>query len=164
VCIDPAKTYTATMQTTKGAITITLDAKAAPTTVNNFVVLARYHYYDGVAFHRVIPGFVDQAGDANGPTPGTGGPGYTIPDELPTGASPYPEGAVAMANTGQPNSGGSQFFIVVGTGGGQLGPSYSLFGTVTGGLDVAQAINAAGTSSGTPAEVVTMTNVTITES
>jgi cyclophilin family peptidyl-prolyl cis-trans isomerase len=152
------------MQTSKGTIVVTLDPTSAPATVNNFVVLARYHYYDGVAFHRVIPGFVDQAGDANGPTPGTGSPGYTVPDELPTGANPYPEGAVAMANTGQPNSGGSQFFIVIGTGGTQLGPSYSHFGTVTGGLDVAQAINAAGSTSGTPAEVVTITNVTITES
>ncbi|MEY2454597.1 MAG: hypothetical protein QOD92_4171 [Acidimicrobiaceae bacterium] len=163
-CIDSAKTYTAAVQTSKGSITIALDAKSAPNTVNNFVVLARYHFFDGVAFHRIIPGFVDQVGDAEGPTPGQGGPGYTIADELPTAASPYPEGAVAMANNSTPNTSGSQWFIVIGTGGSGLTSSYNLLGTISAGLDVAKAINAAGTQSGTPTEEIVINTVTITES
>ena len=81
MCIDPAKTYTATVETNKGTFTITLDPKAAPQTVNNFVALARYHYYDDTPCHRIITGFVVQCGDPTGK--GTGGPGYEIPDELP---------------------------------------------------------------------------------
>ena len=81
MCIDPEKTYTATMETTKGTMMIALDPIAAPKTVNNFVVLARYHYYDGVSFHRIIPGFVIQGGDPEGT--GRGGPGYKFEDELP---------------------------------------------------------------------------------
>ena len=144
-------------------MTIALDAKAAPITVNNFVVLARYHFYDGVAFHRIIPGFVDQAGDATGPSPGQGGPGYTIADELPTAPTPYPEGAMAMANNSAPNTGGSQWFIVIGDGGAGLTPTYSLFGTVTDGLDVATKINAMGSESGTPTKEVTIDSMSITE-
>jgi peptidyl-prolyl cis-trans isomerase B (cyclophilin B) len=164
MCIDAAKTYTATVETSKGTFTIALDAKGAPNTVNNFVVLSRFHFFDGVAFHRIIPGFVDQTGDAVGPTPGQGGPGYTIADELPTAASPYPEGAVAMANNSTPNTSGSQWFVVIGSGGSGLTASYNLLGTVTSGLDVAKTINAAGTSSGTPTETVIVTKVTIAES
>src|SRR5688500_8623454 len=130
MCIDAAKTYTATLSTTEGDIVIELDDTAAPQTVNNFVVLSRYHFYDNVPFHRIIPGFMDQAGDPVGPQPGTGGPGYTIPDELPTGEDPYPTGTIAMANTGQPGTGGSQWFITVEGGGDQLTPTYSAFGHV----------------------------------
>ena len=163
MCIDPAKTYAARVVTSEGDMTIALDATAAPTTVNNFVVLARYRFFDGVAFHRVIPDFVDQVGDAVGPTPGQGGPGYTIADELPTAPDPYPEGAVAMANDGPPNTGGSQWFIVIGSGGSRLSPTYSRFGTITSGLDVAKAINAGGTPEGTPRKVVTITALSISE-
>lgn len=162
MCIDPTKTYTASVATTKGTFSIALDATNAPATVNNFVVLARYHYFDGVAFHRIIPGFVDQVGDANGPTPGQGGPGYTFADELPKDPSPYSEGAVAMANSG-PNTNGSQWFIVIGNGGAGLGIKYSKFGTIQSGLDVAKAINAAGTQSGSPTEEIKINAVTITE-
>jgi cyclophilin family peptidyl-prolyl cis-trans isomerase len=164
MCIDAAKAYTTSVQTTKGSFTITLDPKGAPNTVNNFVVLSRYHFFDGVAFHRIIPGFIDQAGDATGPQVGAGGPGYTIPDELPTTAKPYPEGAVAMGNKSAPNTAGSQWFIVIDSGGDRLGPSYSVLGMVTSGLDVAKAINAVGTADGTPTEEVLITAVTITES
>jgi peptidyl-prolyl cis-trans isomerase B (cyclophilin B) len=163
LCIDAAKTYTANVETTKGAFTIALDAKSTPATANNFVFLARYHYYDGVAFHRIIPGFVDQVGDANGPTPGQGDAGYKFADELPTGANPYPEGAVAMANSGV-NTNGSQWFVVIGSGGSGLSPSFNRVGTLTAGLDVAKAINATGTQAGTPTEEIRITNVTITES
>jgi len=166
MCIDPAKTYTATIQTTEGDIVIELDDEAAPETVNNFVVLARYHFYDNVPFHRIIPGFMNQAGDPVGPTPGTGGPGYTIPDELPTGDDPYPTGTLAMANnTGQPNSGGSQWFITVEGGGGQLTPTYTAFGRVVEGQDVVDAINQYGdaATNGTPTKIIAITTVTIGE-
>jgi len=166
MCIDPAKTYTATIKTSEGDIVVELDAEAAPQTVNNFVVLARYHYYDDVPFHRIIPGFMNQAGDPVGPTPGTGGPGYTIPDELPTGDDPYPTGTLAMANTGQPDSGGGQWFITVEGGGDQLTPTYSVFGHVIEGQDVVDAINQHGdaATNGTPTKIVTITTIEITES
>jgi cyclophilin family peptidyl-prolyl cis-trans isomerase len=165
MCIDPAKTYTATVSTSKGDFAMSFDTAAAPNTVNNFIVLARYHFYDGVAFHRIIPGFVVQGGDATGPSPGAGGPGYTINDELPTGAAPfYPLQSVAMANSG-PNTNGSQFFIVTGDQGVSLPASYTRFASVTTGFDVVQQIEAVGTAGdGTPTEVVTINSVTITES
>jgi cyclophilin family peptidyl-prolyl cis-trans isomerase len=165
MCIDPAKSYTATLATTEGDIVIELDAKNAPETVNNFVVLSRYHFYDDVPFHRIVPDFVNQAGDPVGPTPGTGGPGYTIPDELPADpATAYPPGTVAMANSG-PESGGSQFFLVIGDEGGALSGagSYSVFGKVVEGQDVSEAINALGGSDQLPTAPVAITSVTITE-
>jgi cyclophilin family peptidyl-prolyl cis-trans isomerase len=160
-CIDVSKTYTATMVTDAGTMTIELYPKAAPVTVNNFVFLAGYHFFDGTVFHRVIPGFVDQGGDPTGT--GTGGPGYEFKDELPTSAAAYVNGALAMANSGA-NTNGSQFFIVVKGGGAQLQPSYSMYGKVTSGLAVANAINADGTSSGTPTKIHKVLKVTISES
>jgi cyclophilin family peptidyl-prolyl cis-trans isomerase len=165
MCIDPDKAYTATLETTEGDIVIELDAKSAPETVNNFVVLARYHFYDNVPFHRIVPGFVNQAGDPVGPQPGTGGPGYTIPDELPDDpATAYAAGTVAMANAG-PDSGGSQFFLVIGDPNGALSGagSYSVFGKVVEGQDVSEAINALGGPDEVPTEPVAITSVTITE-
>ena len=160
MCIDTNKTYTAEMKTTKGSMTITLDAKKAPKTVNNFVFLARYHFYDGVSFHRIIPGFVVQGGDPQGN--GSGGPGYKFADELPK-AGEYKVGSLAMANSG-PNTNGSQFFIIVGDQGVQLPPKYSLFGMVTSGIDVAKALEADGSEgAGTPKEPVQMDSVTMTE-
>ena len=166
MCIDEGATYTATVETTEGDIVLELDAAAAPQTVNNFVVLARYHFYDNVPFHRIIPGFMNQAGDPVGPTPGAGGPGYTIPDELPTGDAPYPAGTLAMANTGQPDSGGSQWFITVEGGGQQLTPTYTVFGHVTEGQDVVDAINEHGdaATNGTPTKAIAIKTITITES
>ena len=165
-CIDAAKTYTATITTTEGDIVIELDDEAAPITVNNFVVLARYHYYDNVPFHRIIPGFMDQAGDPIGPTATSPSPGYTVPDELPTGDDPYPTGTLAMANTGAPNSGGGQWFITVEGGGGRLAPTYTAFGTVVEGQDVVDAINEFGTDSqnGEPTKLIAITSIMITES
>jgi cyclophilin family peptidyl-prolyl cis-trans isomerase len=160
MCIDPEKTYTAEMVTSKGTLTISLDPVAAPKTVNNFVVLARYHYYDGIVFHRVIPGFVLQGGDPEGT--GRGGPGYKFADELPKPGR-YELGSLAMANAG-PNTNGSQFFVISGPDGMRLPPQYSLFGKVVKGLDVVAAIDAIGTRSGSPTEKVTIESVTITES
>src|SRR5437763_14981856 len=140
MCIDPAKRYTAEMVTNKGAMTIALDGAAAPKTVNNFVVLARYHYYDGVTFHRIIPGFVCQGGDPQGT--GTGGPGYKFEDELPAQGR-YELGSLAMANAG-PDTNGSQFFIISGQDGVRLPPNYSLFGKVVRGMEAVAAIEATG--------------------
>jgi cyclophilin family peptidyl-prolyl cis-trans isomerase len=159
MCIDPAKRYTADVITSKGAIRIALDPVAAPKTVNNFVVLARYHYFDGIVFHRVIPGFVLQGGDPKGT--GTGGPGYKFEDELPKPGR-YELGSLAMANAG-PNTNGSQFFIISGPQGVRLPPNYSLFGQAVSGLDVVAAIDSVGTQSGTPKERVVIESVTITE-
>ena len=160
MCIDPEKRYTAEMVTTKGTMVIALDPVAAPKTVNNFVVLARYHYFDGIAFHRVIPGFVLQGGDPEGT--GRGGPGYRFEDELPK-AGRYELGSLAMANAG-PNTNGSQFFVISGPSGVQLPPQYSLFGKVVKGLEVVAAIDAVGSpGAGTPKEKVVIESVTITE-
>jgi cyclophilin family peptidyl-prolyl cis-trans isomerase len=158
--IDPAKTYAATMVTSKGTIEIHLDPVGAPRTVNNFVYLARWHYYDGIIFHRVIPGFVLQGGDPTGT--GTGGPGYRFADELPKPGR-YELGSLAMANAG-PNTNGSQFFIISGPDGMRLPPLYALFGKVVAGLDVVQAINDIGSGSGKPSERVVIESVTVTES
>jgi cyclophilin family peptidyl-prolyl cis-trans isomerase len=157
--IDPAKRYTAEVTTNKGSLTIALDAVAAPNTVNNFVFLARWHYYDGIVFHRIIPGFMLQGGDPEGS--GRGGPGYRFDDELPAPGR-YEIGSLAMANAG-PNTNGSQFFIVSGPDGTALPPSYSLFGKVVSGLDVVKAIEAVGSRSGAPSENVVIESVTITE-
>ncbi len=160
MAIDPAKRYTAAMVTSKGTMTIALDPLSAPKTVNNFVVLARYHYFDGVIFHRIIPGFVLQGGDPLGT--GRGGPGYQFEDELPKPGR-YELGSLAMANAG-PDTNGSQFFVISGPQGVGLPPLYALFGKVVAGIDVVADIEAIGTPSGTPKERVVIESVTITES
>jgi len=159
MCIDPAHRYSATMETSKGTLVIALDAVSAPKTVNNFVFLARYHYFDGIVFHRIIPGFVVQGGDPEGS--GRGGPGYRFEDELPQSGR-YQIGSLAMANAG-PDTNGSQFFIISGPDGARLPPQYSLFGEVVSGGEVVQALDAAGTKGGKPKERVTIDRVTITE-
>jgi cyclophilin family peptidyl-prolyl cis-trans isomerase len=146
--IDASKTYAATMVTSKGTIELSLDAKAAPITVNNFVFLARDRFYDGLTFHRVEAGFVIQGGDPAGD--GTGGPGYTIPDEA--SALRHVDGALAMAKSARPDSAGSQFYITMGAQP-DLDDRYTVFGAVTSGKDVVRAI----------AVGDTITSVTITE-
>ena len=157
--IDPSKRYTAVISTSKGDMTVALAPERAPNTVNSFVFLARHGYYDGLGFHRIIPGFMAQGGCPEGS--GRGGPGYQFADELPP-AGRYEIGSLAMANAG-PNTNGSQFFIVSGQSGVQLPPLYSLFGQVVKGLDVLSAIEAAGSRSGAPSEPVTINSVRITE-
>ncbi len=159
-CIDVNAHYSAMFTTSVGAFTVDLDAQAAPVTVNNFVVLAEYHYYDGTTFHRVIPDYLVQGGDANGKPPGTGSPGYTIADEFPKSLSDYTVGSLAMANTGAPHSGASQFFIWVGPNA-LPAPSYSLFGQVSSGMDTVTKIEQGGSPSGTPSDPVTLLTVTI---
>jgi cyclophilin family peptidyl-prolyl cis-trans isomerase len=160
MCIDPEHRYSAEMVTSKGTLRIALDPLSAPVTVNSFVFLARYHYFDGIVFHRIIPGFVLQGGDPTGT--GRGGPGYRFADELPKPGR-YEIGSLAMANAG-PDTNGSQFFVISGPQGVSLPPQYSLFGKVVSGLDVVAAIDAVGSRSGTPKERVTIESVTIAES
>ena len=143
---------------------VDLDAERAPITVNNFVFLARYHYYDGSTFHRVISDFVIQGGDPTGNPPGTGGPGYTIEEEVPE-AGEYQVGSLAMAKRNEPGTTGAQFFIITGPDGAALPPDFSLFGEVAEGLDVAETIQSQPTDAGdAPVEDVLINSVTITQS
>ena len=153
----------AEFDTTLGSITVELDATKAPETVNNFVFLARYHYYDGSPFHRIIPGFVIQGGDATGNPLGTGNPGYLIGEEPPEPGE-YQVGSLAMAKGQGATSTGSQFFIITGAQGVQLPAEYSLFGSVTDGLAVVSAIEALPTTETSPTEEIYINSVTITES
>jgi peptidyl-prolyl cis-trans isomerase B (cyclophilin B) len=125
-----------TLNTSCGPIEITVDPSLADETVNSFVFLAESGYFDGSASHRVIPGFMIQAGDPT--ATGRGGPGYRLPDELPSGDFLYDTGVVAMANAG-PGTSGSQFFIMVGEAS-WLPPNYSVFGYVTDGFETLTAI------------------------
>jgi peptidyl-prolyl cis-trans isomerase B (cyclophilin B) len=138
--LDPKKHYFATFVTSCGKIAVRLSAESAPHTVNSFVFLAEHHFFDHTFFHRIANELdVIQGGD---PTEtGTSGPGYTIPDEL-NGKEAYPPGTLAMANTGAPNSGGSQFFIITGPNGHTLDQNnkYTVFGHIVWGLDVAKLI------------------------
>ena len=133
--IDTDKIFQVTIETDRGPIVMELDPGLAPTTVNNFVSLARDGYYDGLIFHRVVPEFVIQGGDPEGS--GRGGPGYRFADEPVKGE--YTVGAVAMANAG-PDTNGSQFFICIADCRNKLTKSYNLFGHVTSGIEVAQAV------------------------
>ena len=157
--IDLNKSYQATLKTNHGEIVIDFDAAGSPLAVNNFVFLANEGFYDGVIFHRVIPGFVAQGGDPTGT--GRGGPGYKFRDEL-EGSGSYGRGTVAMANAG-PNTNGSQFFICLADVG--LPHSYTIFGQVSSGMDAVDSIAAVPTGPGDkPTADCIIESVTITES
>ncbi|MGB7860297.1 MAG: peptidylprolyl isomerase [Acidimicrobiia bacterium] len=157
--IDLSKVYTATLTTNHGDIEIALDAERSPQTVNNFVHLARDAYYDGCIFHRVISGFMVQGGDPTGT--GRGGPGYKFRDEI-EGEGNYTRGTVAMANAG-PNTNGSQFFICHADTG--LPHSYTIFGTVTTGMEAVDSIAGSSTDhSDRPHDEVVIEKVVILES
>ncbi len=163
MCLDADATYTASVITSAGTITIDLDQSAAPTTVNSFVYLARNNYFDDTVCHRIIQEFVVQCGDPT--ATGTGGPGYSFPDELPA-AGQYEVGSIAMANSG-PNTNGSQFFIITGASGAALPPLYSLFGQVPSvDLGVVSEMNAQGSldGSGVPSAELRILSVEITQS
>ena len=134
--IDPAKTYRAVMETTKGAITLELYPRHAPKTVNNFCFLTREGYYDGVVFHRVIENFVIQGGDPTGT--GRGGPGYSFEDEVKGNPLQHETGVISMANAG-PHTNGSQFFITHSPQP-HLNGRHTVFGKVIEGMDVVNAI------------------------
>jgi cyclophilin family peptidyl-prolyl cis-trans isomerase len=155
--VDPAHKYTATIRTSAGDMNAELLMTDAPRTVNNFVFLAREGFYDGVIFHRVIPGFMIQGGDPTGT--GRGGPGYKFEDE-PVNRR-YDRGILAMANAG-PNTNGSQFFVMHADYG--LPPNYTIFGRLTDGHDVLDEIASAPTGANDrPTEPVTITSVEIAE-
>jgi cyclophilin family peptidyl-prolyl cis-trans isomerase len=158
--IDTQKSYTARIRTNQGAITCRLFADESPSTVNNFVFLAREGFYDGVIFHRVIEGFMIQGGDPTGT--GTGGPGYRFADELQAARDRgYKMGTLAMANAG-PDTNGSQFFITHQDVG--LPPQYSVFGKAVDGLDVVDRIARTGTDArDRPHEDVVIESVEIQE-
>jgi peptidyl-prolyl cis-trans isomerase B (cyclophilin B) len=158
--LPAGETRTVTMNTEKGTIVIKLEADLSPIATGNFAALVGCGYYDGVGFHRIVPGFVIQGGDPEGT--GTGGPGYTIKDEPVTAT--YGRGTVAMARTADPDSVGSQFFIVMDDSARDILASYNTYqiiGNVTSGMDVADAIVAAAGGLENPADPVHMTTVTI---
>jgi len=154
--IDTSADYVAEIITSEGPIVIDLFEESAPATVNNFVFLARQGYYNGVIFHRVVPGFVIQGGDPTGT--GRGGPGYTFPDEL-NNPLPYSRGILAMANAG-PDTNGSQFFIMLADNG--LPYAYSIFGKVILGLETVDAIASSPLQGERPVSDVVIQEITIT--
>jgi peptidylprolyl isomerase len=135
--IDPKKSYTATITTPRGDFVVKLRPDLAPQTVNSFVFLARAGFFNGVTWHRVLANFMAQGGDPTGT--GTGGPGYTVPDEFTDKVKFDKPGILAMANTGQPNSGGSQFFVTTAPAD-NLDGKYTIFGEVTQGQDIVNGI------------------------
>jgi cyclophilin family peptidyl-prolyl cis-trans isomerase len=151
---------TVTIETNHGTITAEMFMDVAPKTAGNFIELAKKGYYDGLVFHRVIKDFMIQGGCPKGT--GTGGPGYTIPDEFAPGLVHDGPGIFSMANAG-PNTGGSQFFItLVPTP--WLDRKHAIFGKVTGGMDVVQTIGKMRVGPGDrPAQDVIMTKVTVNE-
>lgn len=161
--LPAGKNRIVTIETSKGSIQITVSGNLAPIAAGNFVALASCGFYDGVVFHRLVPGFVIQGGDPKGD--GTGGPGYTIADDPVTAR--YQRGTVAMARTAAPHSQGSQFFIVLDDGAGAVlaqANTYAIFGSVTLGMEAVDAI-AAMPNSGDPnnaaLQPVAMTKVTV---
>lgn len=158
--IDKTARYSAELITSMGTMTAALDPYSAPHAVNNFVALARQGFYDGLIFHRIIKGFMAQAGCPDGD--GRGGPGYTFDDELPKPGR-YEMGSLAMANSG-PNTNGSQFFIVSGPRGMKLPPKYSLFGKIVRGMEVLEALQAVPTGpADLPQDPPVILSVTILE-
>jgi cyclophilin family peptidyl-prolyl cis-trans isomerase len=160
--LDPAKTYVARVLTSCGEFEITLDAERAPKTGGSFVSLARDRYFDGLTFHRIVPGFVIQGGDPLGT--GEGGPGYSVTEKPPADLK-YEKGVVAMAKTAveDPGTSGSQFFVVTGEDAG-LPAEYALLGRVTKGMEVVDAIGVVDVGPGdVPAEPVVIRQVKVEE-
>ena len=161
--LDKDKTYVARVLTNCGEFEITLDAKRAPKTGGSFKTLVDKRFYDGLAFHRIVPGFVIQGGDPKGD--GTGGPGYSVTEAPPEDLA-YSKGVVAMAKTGTEPAGtsGSQFFVVTGEDAG-LPPDYALLGTVTKGQEVVDKIGVAEVGPDEqPVEPIVIRQIRITES
>lgn len=159
----------AVVTTNLGTFTIRLDTQAAPIATANFVALARCGFYEGISFHRVIAGFVAQVGDPQTKTNhgefdglGRGGPGYGFAIEPPADGYNYDRYVVAMANSGQPDSNGSQLFIDLADLNGQLARSYTIFGKVVVGTDVIDAIGAVTTTAGdVPVEPIVISSIAI---
>ena len=173
-CIDLDKTYTATVETSEGTVVLELDTERTPITTNNFVNLARSGYFDGTNLFRTeAASGIIQGGSPHTQDNSDEGPGYDIPDEgMPFSSEDYAAGTIAMANAG-PGTAGSQFFFLANDGGSYLGDAnaigdsagrYAVFGTVTEGLDVLQAIADLDDGTGAPSKPVTIESVTIAES
>jgi peptidyl-prolyl cis-trans isomerase B (cyclophilin B) len=163
--LEEGKTYQVALKTNKGDFAFELATDISPCTTASFVGLARKGFFDGLTFHRIVPGFVIQGGDPAGN--GTGGPGYSVVDKPPSDTT-YDKGVVAMAKTGNdpPGTSGSQFFVVVAAGV-QLPPEYAVLGKITEGIDVVEKIGRLGDPndpSGTPTERIVMEKVQVTSS
>ncbi len=161
--LDPDKTYTVTLKTNQGTFAFDLDVKTSPHTTASFAALVKRGFFDGLTFHRIVPGFVIQGGDPNGD--GTGGPGYTTVDPPPSDAK-YTKGVVAMAKTAAEPAGtsGSQFFVVTGADIG-LPPDYALLGKVSSGMDVVEKIGKLGDpTTEQPTKRVVIEKATLSES
>jgi peptidyl-prolyl cis-trans isomerase B (cyclophilin B) len=161
--LDPDKTYVATVRTNCGDFEITLDAKRAPKTGGSFKHMVDEGMYDGLGFHRIVPGFVIQGGDPAGD--GSGGPGYSVVEAPPDDLA-YTKGVVAMAKTQieDPGTSGSQFFVVTGEDA-QLPPEYALLGKVTAGQDVVDLIGVAPVGPDErPVDPIVIRSITIDES
>jgi peptidyl-prolyl cis-trans isomerase B (cyclophilin B) len=157
--IDPAKTYTATIETDAGTMVAELYPKVAPNTVNSFVFLAREGFYEGVIFHRVIPGFMIQGGDPTGT--GEGGPGYELKAEF--NDTKHDRGILSMARTADPDSAGSQFFVMHGRAP-HLDNQYTAFGKVTKGLEtIDKIVSAPKDANDRPTNPVKIKKITIEE-
>jgi cyclophilin family peptidyl-prolyl cis-trans isomerase len=160
--LDPEKTYTVTLVTSEGTFAFSLDVEDSPNTTASFASLVKKGFFDGLTFHRVVPGFVIQGGDPNGD--GSGGPGYTVVDSPPADAK-YTKGVVAMAKTSAEPAGtsGSQFFVVTGDDIG-LPPDYALLGKVTSGMDVVEKIGELGdAATQQPTKKITIEKATLSE-
>ena len=157
--LEEGEKATAVVKTNKGTFRIALDTTRAPETANSFAYLADTGFYDGLTFHRIVPGFVIQGGDPEGN--GTGGPGYSVV-EAPPADLEYTKGVVAMAKSEAeaPGTSGSQFFVVTGANVG-LPPEYALVGKISGGIDVVEAIGKLGGADQQPTEEVRIASVTI---
>jgi peptidyl-prolyl cis-trans isomerase B (cyclophilin B) len=161
--LDPSKTHTVTLKTNQGTFAFDLDVKTSPNTTASFAALVKKGFFDGLTFHRIVPGFVIQGGDPNGD--GTGGPGYTTVDPPPADAK-YTKGVVAMAKTSAepPGTSGSQFFVVTGADIG-LPPDYALLGNVSSGMDVVEKIDKLGDpATEQPTKRVVIEKATVSES
>ena len=157
--LDPAKTYTATLKTNHGSFTIKLATKESPSTTASFVYLVDKGFFNGLIFHRIVPGFVIQGGDPTGT--GEGGPGYECVD-APYASTQYTHGVVAMAKTQSDPSGtsGSQFFVVTAPNA-QLDPEYAVLGKVTSGLAVVDKIGTFGNANQVPTKHVVIEKATV---
>ncbi len=162
-CIDPDTRYQAVVRTSMGDVEILLDQSRAPDAVNNFVVLSRYHFYDGVPFFALAPDVLAATGDATGePTIGLGGPGYTFPSEVPAEGVIYPIGTVAMWMD-VPDENGSRFWIAAGEGASALPPDFTAFGIVTTGIETVRAMSDLGNIQGEPTVEVLVESIQINE-
>jgi len=160
--LESGMTYTVAVKTNKGDFSFELATDTSPCTTASFVGLARKGFFNGLIFHRIVPGFVIQGGDPDGN--GTGGPGYSTVDAPPSDTV-YEKGLVAMAKAGPepPGTSGSQFFVVSADGV-QLPPEYAVLGKVVDGLDVVEKIGRLGDAQQQPTERIVMEDVQVTTS